>query len=116
MKIYEGIKDKKLITKIKKNAKSLGLNIISSSKKYTLFKIGSKVPVHKRDLNRSLPVISGHPKVVGYKEGEEVWIEFLNFMNWFKTSPIISCHKTDNGNIEIETENSFYELVCCSDV
>lgn len=88
--------------KIKELSSKLGLDKIEHIV-YDVYKVGSK----RGDDDRERRVMTGTPALIG--DGNDVWLYF-EAGTWYKTSPIVSCIKSDNGFL-VETRNSVYELV-----
>lgn len=91
---------------IKSNAKKVGLDWPNFDKHYILKKLSAKTssPLGYPD---SYTVLSGHISLIGNVDFVSLYMESL--LGWFRTSPVISCKKSDTG-FEIETENSVYFL------
>lgn len=101
-------------SKIKRLATSNGLSQIDFKQKYTLTKLGAKNKSSLGYPDRMVAIDSGEAFLVGAEQNEKEYIWIVLFGNnddWFKTSPILSCLKTDKNSYLIETENSYYELV-----
>lgn len=91
---------------IKKNAKSVGLNIIDK-RKYYLYKVGAKTPNGYGYPNNYF-VIHGTPHIIGNET--HVWLVFLNNGDWFKTSHVLNATAIMGGYV-FETENSYYQIL-----
>jgi len=85
-------------------ARSIGLGILKDDE-YRLTKSGAKnkSPYYEDTMD------CGTGIVFVLAQDDHVWISLIGENKWFKTSPIVAVG-TDNGNILIETENSYYKL------
>jgi hypothetical protein len=103
MKIHPHVQDK---DNAKKLARATGLNKIKAKVMYTLQKTGSK-NASPHGYGDTMDCGRGNVTIVA--QDNYVWILLSSPSDWFKTSPVLSCTKIDDG-FKIETENSFYEL------
>lgn len=103
MKIHPEVQNKEAVKTL---ARKVGLNKIKAKPIYSLHKTGAKnsSPYGYAD---EMFCGSGNVYIIGTEN--HVWIAVIGLNTWFKTSPVLSCIKTDTG-FNIETENSFYEL------
>lgn len=98
----------------KQKAKTVGLDKIDFDETYQLVKVGAKnpspygYPSHMVALPRGQFSIATHQS----ETDGQMYVWLVGFWingDSFKTSPIVSCQKTNFG-FSIETQNSTYEL------
>lgn len=108
VKIWSGVTKNRL--SIKKKARALGLDVIDFDKTYSLHKMGAKKKSSYGYADSMVAIDKGFPFVVGSIEQGKVYVWLMLEGNgWWKTSPVVKC-TPGKGVINIETENSLYEL------
>lgn len=106
MKFHKAINDE-VMDLLKDIAITKGLDDIDYNKKHSLYKVGSKAKDGAIEMQERKFVARGSVELLGNEKFVCIYVS--NITDWFRTSPIVSCKKNNNGII-LETMNSFYEL------
>lgn len=106
IKIHKAINDE-VMDLLKDIAVAKGLDEIDYDKRHSLYKVGSKAENGAIEMQERKFIARGSVELLGNDKFVCVYVN--NISDWFRTSPIVSCKKNDNGVI-LETMNSFYEL------